>query len=101
MKNKIKIIVAVAVVLFSALFFLNIGKANSDSKIESGHWYQRTYIYDESDPFELKSIDTIFIIDRKNGYVKYAKKDWFKGDTIKNWTSGTEKYVLRNTVLIK
>lgn len=50
---------------------LNLFSRAADINI--GQTYIRDMSFDKEDPFEPKNIDTILILDKKDGYVKYNR----------------------------
>jgi hypothetical protein len=102
---------AMAIAIVAAVAFIWSGKTNSvkseDEKVEPtlqlqpGSWYQKTTIIDANDPFSVPRIDTVLILDKKSGYVKWALKDWTFGDTAKSWSSSEEKFFSKGMKKIK
>lgn len=60
-----------------------------------GKYYVRKVISDKEDPFETPEIDTIIILDKKNGYIKWTKKNWQNDSNF--WISTREKHMAKLT----
>ena len=74
-KRKIVAIIFLVVVLVGlvGVFMINPSKSDVES-LEIGKSYVRTHSWNEEDPFQKPDIDTIKVIDRKDGFVKYSLK---------------------------
>ncbi len=68
--------------------------------LQVGKYYKRAHKLDDDDPFSKPIIDTFLILDKKDGYVKFTKKEWCEKDSIKFWSSANEKYFSRSCQLI-
>lgn len=60
-----------------------------------GNKYSVKYLYDEKNPFEKIKYDTLIILDRKNGYIKYQPLDVYKKNDTNFFFSATEKYFIK------
>lgn len=67
--------------------------------LEIGKFYLLE-LKNERDPFDKPFRDTILILDRKNGYVKWTNKKWIK-DTTKYWQSSEESFIATRIIDIK
>lgn len=68
--------------------------------LQVGKSYKKSIIIDEKDPFSKPVIDTFIILDKKNGYVKFTKRDWMRSDTVKYWSSAEEKFFSKNCTVV-
>lgn len=78
-----------------------VEKIESTLELQTGTWYQKTTIIDAKDPFSVPRIDTVLILDKKSGYVKWTLKEWTFGDTAKSWCSSEEKFFSKGMKEIK
>ena len=101
MKKEIQKMLVVLVVITIAGLIWSMTSKFGVTNLEIGKTYQKTYKMDCEDPFTVPIIDTFTVIDKKNGYVKWTKRDWIEGDTVKRWLSSPEEFLGLNVKLIK
>lgn len=82
------------------LFFVSRNENNNiDNDIKIGKIYIKKYD-DPNDPFDMPSIDTIKILDKKEGYVKWIKTRHLH-DSLNFFISSKETYLKGNISEIK
>lgn len=70
--------------VFAALFIgffawvMNNQKESDQINLEVGKYYQHSFNWTPEDPFEVTIIDTIKIVDIKDGYVQWEYKNGFR-----------------------
>ena len=91
--RKIVAIIFLVVVLVGlvGVFMINPSKSDVES-LEIGKSYVRTHSWNEEDPFQKPDIDTIKVIDRKDGFVKYSLKSSLDSS---HFLSGEEDFIIR------
>lgn len=65
-----------------------------NSNIEVGRFYIHR-IDNDKDPFDKIWVDTILILNKKDGYIKWISKKWME-DSSKYWNSSEEEYLEKN-----
>jgi len=81
------------VLLVAGLYGCSNHSEESKITIVTGQYYIREVISDKEDPFEVPEIDTIIILDQKNGYVQWTLKEWKNNSNF--WMSTPEKYMVK------
>lgn len=72
----------------------DVNKKNRTEDIIIGKKYVKQIVWDKNDPFEKKIIDTVIVLAKKNGYVKYYFVNHQKNDTT-FFLSCREEYFLK------
>jgi hypothetical protein len=67
--------------------------------VEVGRFYLIEF-KNKRDPFDKPFRDTIFIMDKKEGYVKWINKK-FINDSTKYWSSSEEDFISTNVIEIR
>ena len=68
--KKILFLVLIATVLFTS--------CESGAGLHVGQEYLFSYDFDTADPFRPKDIDRVKILDKKDGYIKWINKEYYK-----------------------
>lgn len=94
------------IVIFTLIIFIPSPDENqsiSDEKkiinVEVGKFYLIEF-KNKRDPFDKPFRDTIFIMNKKEGYVKWINKK-FINDSTKYWSSSEEDFISTNVIEIR
>ena len=107
MKKLIAYLLLLCIIVFFTLIIIMPApyenQSISDEKkivnVEVGKFYLIEF-KNKRDPFDKPFRDTIFIMDKKEGYVKWINKKFIK-DSTKYWSSSEEDFISTNVIEIR
>lgn len=66
------IMLSVVLIVLVGMFMIPSKSKNDVISLEIGKSYVRSHTWDEKNPYQKADIDTIQILDKKDGYVKFS-----------------------------